>query len=94
MISSVSYYHLTKQNISVPIAGTQFSQAIGEARSQGVEIDVSGQITNSLKLIASYAYTDAVILKAKMQEIAYGMSPEMRAVFGLTMIFKSMESEV
>jgi iron complex outermembrane receptor protein len=65
LISSVSYYHLTKQNISVPIAGTQFSQAIGKARSQGIEIDISGQITNSLKLIASYAYTDAVILKGE-----------------------------
>jgi iron complex outermembrane receptor protein len=65
LTSSISYYHLTKQNISVPIAGTQFSEAIGEARSQGIEIDVSGQVTNGLNLIASYAYTDAVILKGE-----------------------------
>ncbi|WP_415880471.1 TonB-dependent siderophore receptor [Methylomonas sp. TEB] len=65
LISSVSYFHLTKQNVSVPIAGTQFSETIGEARSQGIEVDVSGQVTNGLKLIASYAYTDAVILKGE-----------------------------
>jgi iron complex outermembrane receptor protein len=63
LISSLSYYHLTKQNMSVPIAGTPFSQTIGEARSQGIEVDISGQVTDGLNLIASYAYTDAVILK-------------------------------
>lgn len=55
LTSSIAYSHLTKQNISVPIAGTQFSETIGGARSQGVEIDVSGQVTNGLNLIASYA---------------------------------------
>jgi iron complex outermembrane receptor protein len=63
LTSSVSYFHLTKQNMSVPIIGTAFSQAIGEARSQGIEMDISGRIADGLNLIASYAYTDAVILK-------------------------------
>ncbi|MDD1619967.1 MAG: TonB-dependent receptor, partial [Methylococcaceae bacterium] len=63
LTSSLSYYHLSKQNISVAIPGTGFSQAIGEARSQGVEIDISGRVTDGLNLIATYAYTDAVILK-------------------------------
>ncbi|MCQ8130488.1 TonB-dependent receptor [Methylomonas sp. WSC-6] len=63
LISSVSYFHLSKQNMRVPIAGTPFSQTVGEARSQGIEIDISGQVTDGLNLIASYAYTDAVILK-------------------------------
>lgn len=62
LTSNLAFYHLTKQNISVPIAGTRFSQAVGEARSQGIEIDVSGQVTDGLNLIATYAYTDAVIL--------------------------------
>ena len=62
LVSSVSFYQLTKQNISVSIAGTPFSQTIGKARSRGVEIDIAGQVTDGLNLIASYAYTDAVIL--------------------------------
>ena len=63
MISSVAFYQLTKQNMSVPIFGTPFSEAIGEARSQGVEMDVTGRVTDGLSLIATYAYTDATILK-------------------------------
>lgn len=63
LMSSVAFYNLTKQNMAVAMVGTPFSQAIGEARSQGVEIDVTGKVTDGLNLIATYAYTDAVILK-------------------------------
>ncbi|MEZ4720307.1 MAG: TonB-dependent receptor, partial [Flavobacteriales bacterium] len=49
--STVAYYHLTKQNLSVRVPGQLFSEAVGEARSQGVEVDVSGQITDGLSLI-------------------------------------------
>lgn len=63
LMSSMAFYQLTKQNMSAPIVGTPFSQAIGEARSQGVEMDVTGRVTDGLSLIATYAYTDASILK-------------------------------
>lgn len=67
LISSVAFYDLTKQNLSVRIPGTIYSEAIGKARSQGVEIDISGRVTDGLSLIASYAYTDAAILKGNNQ---------------------------
>jgi len=63
LTSSVAFYQLTKQNMSVPIIGTPYSQAIGEARSQGVEMDIAGRVSDGLSLIATYAYTDAAILK-------------------------------
>jgi iron complex outermembrane receptor protein len=63
LISSVAFYQLTKQNMAVAMVGTPFSQAIGEARSRGVEIDVTGRVTDGLSLIGTYAYTDASILK-------------------------------
>ncbi len=63
LISSVAFYQLTKKNMTVPIAGTAFSEAVGEARSQGVEMDVTGKVTDAVSLIATYAYTDASILK-------------------------------
>lgn len=63
LMSSVAFYDLTKQNMAVALVGTPFSQAIGEAHSQGVEIDVTGKVTDSLNLSATYAYTDALILK-------------------------------
>jgi iron complex outermembrane recepter protein len=64
LTSSVAFYQLTKLNLAVPIIGTLYSEAIGKSRSQGVEIDVSGRVTDGLSLIASYAYTEASILKA------------------------------
>lgn len=64
LTSNVAFYHLTKRNLAVAIPNTPFSEAIGEARSQGVEIDVSGQVTDGVSVIASYAYTDAAILKS------------------------------
>jgi len=61
--SNVAYYHLTKQNLAIKVPGQPFSLPIGEARSQGVEVDISGQVASGLNLILTYAYTDAEILK-------------------------------
>lgn len=65
--SNVAYYHLTKSNLSLQVPGQPFSIAVGEARSQGMEVDVSGQITNGLSLIMTYAYTDAEVTKGANQ---------------------------
>lgn len=61
--SNVAYYHLTKQNLSFQVPGQPFSIAIGEARSQGVEVDISGQVARGLDVILTYAYTDAEVLE-------------------------------
>lgn len=61
--SNVAYYHLTKQNLAIRVPGQPFSVPIGEARSQGVEVDIAGEIARGLSLILTYAYTDAEILK-------------------------------
>ncbi len=65
--STVAFYHLTKQNVLVPIPGTAFSDVIGEARSQSIEVDIAGEVTEGLSLIATYAYTDAEITKGNNQ---------------------------
>lgn len=66
LTSTLAYYHLTKQNILTPDLSTPNptdSIAIGEARSQGIEWDMTGKITDDISLIASYAYTDARVTK-------------------------------
>ena len=35
----------------------------GKVRSQGVEVDLAGSITDNLSVIASYGYTDAKVLE-------------------------------
>ncbi|MGH7908654.1 MAG: TonB-dependent siderophore receptor [Thermodesulfobacteriota bacterium] len=64
--STLAFYHLTKANLpaadlSTPERGD--SIAIGEARSRGIEFDISGQLTERLSVIGTYALTDAEITK-------------------------------
>lgn len=61
LTSTLAYFDVTKQNVATPIPGTPFIQTIGEANSRGMELDVSGRVTEQLSLIGSYAYTDARI---------------------------------
>lgn len=66
LTATFAYYHLTKNNMSTPnlaSADPYDSIAVGRARSEGVELDFSGQITDRLNVLANYAYTDAKIRK-------------------------------
>ncbi|NMG06822.1 TonB-dependent siderophore receptor [Brasilonema sp. UFV-L1] len=60
--STLALYEITKTNVLVtdPQRQTYFIQT-GEQRSRGVELDVIGQILPGWNVIASYAYTDAII---------------------------------
>jgi len=64
LLTTVAFYNLTKQNVATADpANPRFSIQTGEARSRGMELDVSGQVTDGLSLIATYAYTDTEITK-------------------------------
>lgn len=60
--STLAFYRLTESNVGVldPI-NPDFFVPIGEQRSQGIELDVVGEILPGWNLIASYAYTNAEI---------------------------------
>lgn len=63
--ATVALYDLTKKNIvTADLANPGFSLAIGEARSRGIEFDVSGKLSNTLSLTASYAHNDVLITKS------------------------------
>lgn len=65
MNASVAIYDLTKQNIATAdLANPGFSRSIGEAKSKGVEFDISGEIIPNLSVIANYAYNDISITKS------------------------------
>ncbi|BBA32145.1 hypothetical protein sS8_0177 [Methylocaldum marinum] len=64
IMASLAYYHLTKDNLLTTNLSTGVNEPLGEARSQGIELDVSGKITDQLHVIASYAFTDARVTKS------------------------------
>jgi iron complex outermembrane receptor protein len=56
---SLAAYNLTQENVTVPDpAHPGFSVQTGEVRSRGIEAEAHANVTESLKLIASYAYVD------------------------------------
>ncbi|MGH8559575.1 MAG: TonB-dependent siderophore receptor, partial [Methylococcales bacterium] len=64
LTATLAFYHLTKDNILVNDLSTPDpnDRIANKQRSQGIELDVTGQITDRLSLIGSYAFTDTKIL--------------------------------
>jgi len=61
LIANLSLYRLTKTNVGITDPDNpDFSIPVGEQRSQGIELDVTGEILPGWNVIATYAYTDAV----------------------------------
>ena len=62
LTSTVSVYHLTRQNVTVDDPNNEgFSIQTGEQRSQGVEFSAQARIVDGWNLLAFYAYTDGEI---------------------------------
>jgi iron complex outermembrane recepter protein len=60
--TTLSAYRINKTNIATTDpANPDFSIAVGEVRSQGIELDIVGEPIKGWNLIASYAYTDAEV---------------------------------
>lgn len=60
--ANVALFDIQKRNVMVSELdnnGDSVTRTAGKVRSQGVELDLSGKLTDSLSLIGSYAYTDA-----------------------------------
>lgn len=63
--TTLAIYKINKNNVLSPDPRdpSRYNVAIGEVESQGVELDVSGQIAQGLRVYGSYAYTDAQVTK-------------------------------
>jgi len=63
LTANLTFYELTKKNISQPhsdpkLAVQGFSVFAGEGRSQGIEFDISGRMTENWSLIGTYSLTN------------------------------------
>ncbi len=62
LFATLAYFNITKQNVASEDPDDPFSfVATGEQASQGIELDVSGEILPGWNIIASYAYIDAKV---------------------------------
>ncbi|ELR97806.1 TonB-dependent siderophore receptor [Gloeocapsa sp. PCC 73106] len=62
LLATVTYFNITKENVGVTDPNNPlFSAAIGEQKSEGVELDLVGEILPGWNIIASYAYIDAKV---------------------------------
>ncbi|UEG54155.1 TonB-dependent receptor [Mucilaginibacter daejeonensis] len=63
-------YRIIKKNVLTPDLDPAHLRVnpnaqiqLGETRSQGIELDINGEITRNLNLVLNYAYTDAKVTK-------------------------------
>ncbi|MFI8417618.1 TonB-dependent siderophore receptor [Serratia sp. NPDC078593] len=61
---TLALFDITKRNVMVSelVDGETVTRTAGRVRSQGVELDMAGNITENLSVIGSYAYTDARVV--------------------------------
>lgn len=63
--ATTAYYHLVKTNIPVAIPNNPNSNLlVGEGRSQGVELDIQGEILPGWNVNLAYANTDAIVTRS------------------------------
>lgn len=61
---TIAAFHLTKENVLTadPLDAT-YQVAAGEVRSRGVDLQLTGQLTDEIRVIGAYAYVDAEVTK-------------------------------
>jgi iron complex outermembrane recepter protein len=73
--TNLAAYQINKNNIGTTDPDNpDFSIAVGEARSRGIELDVAGEILPGWNVIAAYAYTDAEITQDNFYEVGNRLS--------------------
>ncbi|KAM3111553.1 TonB-dependent siderophore receptor [Phormidesmis sp. 146-33] len=59
--ATLAAFQITKTNVLTPDPNDPDSSIqVGEQKSKGIELDISGEISPGWNIIASYAYTDAI----------------------------------
>ncbi|MGL5832754.1 MAG: TonB-dependent siderophore receptor [Waterburya sp.] len=87
LFTTLAYFNITKQNVATEDPNDAFSfVTTGEQQSQGIELDVTGEILPGWKAIASYAYIDAEVTEDNVIEVGNRLNnaPENSASFWTT----------
>lgn len=75
--ATLAYFNLTKRNVPTPdLSAPQLraSVATGEQKSEGIELDVTGEIVPGWNIIASYSYINARITEDNQFDIGNSLA--------------------
>lgn len=61
--ATLAAFHIEKENVLALEPGTDFNRAMGKARSQGLDVQFTGQVTEAVRVIGAFAYIDAEVTK-------------------------------
>ena len=61
--ATLAAFHIEKENVLTLDPATNLNRAMGEARSQGFDLQVTGQVTEAVRVIGAFAYIDAEVTK-------------------------------
>ncbi|MEP9306760.1 TonB-dependent siderophore receptor [Enterobacter cloacae] len=63
--ANIALFDIHKRNVlyNESVGGETIAKTAGHVRSQGVEVDLAGSLTENTNIIASYGYTDAKVLE-------------------------------
>ena len=63
--ANIALFDIHKRNVlyNESVGGETIAKTAGRVRSQGVEVDLAGSLTETTNIIASYGYTDAKVLE-------------------------------
>lgn len=61
---TASLFHIVQQNVASKLPQYSYYESVGEVRSQGLELEANAQLSERLRLLASYTYTDITYTQA------------------------------
>lgn len=67
---TASVFRIDQENLATKLPQENFYRAIGAVRSQGVELEAHLQLTDNLKLLGSYTFTDLKYTKSMISTLS------------------------
>ncbi|KPY86507.1 TonB-dependent siderophore receptor [Pseudomonas syringae pv. tagetis] len=61
--TTLAAFHIEKENVLALDPGTDTNRAMGKARSQGLDLQLTGQVSEAIRVIGAFAYIDAEVTK-------------------------------
>lgn len=63
--ATLAAFHIEKENVLTLDPATNLNRAVGKARSQGFDLQLTGQVTDAVRVIGTFAYIDAEVTKGE-----------------------------